>query len=372
MRDFLTVFTKSHKFLWSDVTSVLVFTLFPIVLIFVLGQALGSFMDGNFDLAGDTIPIVLTTDSPDSPLAAFLLSEEIAHFLDTQIVDDSAVAIAMLKDGEVALAVVECSESGEIAVSLPEHGGGGSRIAMSMIESFNQVGAAMTISAMSGADMSQLATLAGAEIPVTQSALGNRTANATDFFAVTMLLMFMLYAGENGMQLFKKSMFGETGGRMLTTPVSKFALTGGLLTAATVATFLQGMVILLFTWFVYGVYWGERIGLVLVTIFAMVLFAQAFAIFLFTLFKKASLASVVMQFSLFMMVLLSGGFGVPLHFTALEGVIRYIPNSLAQTVMFGSMFGGNESRMFGDLTLLFVYSGVLFILAYLLGRRKLA
>jgi hypothetical protein len=68
---------------------------------------------------------------------------------------------------------------------------------------------------------------------------------------------------------------------------------------------------------------------------------------------------------------MSGGYS-PVDFGDLERYLRFIPNALAQTVLFGSMFGGNESRMMTDLSLLFAYSGVLFIIAFILGKRRLA
>jgi ABC-2 type transport system permease protein len=371
MKDFSIVFTKSFKFCWRDIASVAIFVAFPIVIIFVLGQALGGLFDGGFDFQGETIPVAIVA-AEDSPLSAFLQSEEISHFLGAELVADKETAIRLLNDVEVFLVVIETD--GEPQITLPNTSGVNALIALSLIESYHQIGAAMTIAAIEGRDMAELAVLAGADISVQQAALGNRTMSGIDFYAVTMMTMLMLFAGENGLQLFKKSMFGETGNRMFTTPVSKFSLTAGLLAAAVVATFMQGLVIFGFTKFVYGVYWGERIALVLLTLFGLVLFAQSFAIFLFMAFKNASAAGSAMQALIFVFTFLAGGFmGPALQFgESMERVIRFIPNSLAQTVLFGGMFGGDESRMMTDLGLLFAYSGVLFILAYLFGRRKLA
>jgi len=76
-----------------------------------------------------------------------------------------------------------------------------------------------------------------------------------------------------------------------------------------------------------------------------------------------------MQGLIFAMTFVSGGFAPDVNFG--EGV-RFVPNMLAQTVIFGSAFGGNEARMTTDLAILFGYGAILFILTFILGRRRLA
>jgi len=368
MKDFLAVFTKSFKFCWRDPVSVGILTLFPIVIIFVLGNALGGMFEGNLDFIDEAIPIAAVLESDDSYLTEFLQNEEISRFMGTEFTDKET-AITMLQERDAFLIITE--ENGEISVIIPQEPGLFALIALSIVDSYAQIGSAMTISMMEGGNFTELSSIMEAEISITEVPLGTRTASGMDYYAVTMLVMIMLFAGLNGMELFKKSMFSETGNRMLTTPVSKPALIGGLLASATVVSYVQGLITFVFTWAVYGVYWGDRIPLVLLTLFGLVLFSQAFSIFLLMLFKSDGAANAVSQVAIFVMTFVSGGY-MPVSFgEAADRIFRFAPNALAQTVIFGSAFGGNESRMMTDLTVLFVYGGVLFIIAFLLGRRKL-
>ena len=213
--------------------------------------------------------------------------------------------------------------------------------------------------------------LLGKDIEVRDVPLGKRVPGAMDYYAVTMLVMILLYTGMNGQELFNKGLLDETGGRLRLTPISKQALIGGLLAASTLTSFLQGMVIFTFTGVVYGVYWGERIPLVLLTLFAVVLFSQSLCIFLIMLFRNQGAAVGVSQALFWTLTFVSKGYA-KLSFGAADKIFAYTPNAMAHTVIFGAVYGGSENKMALFLALLFGLGVLLFILAFLLGRRRLA
>jgi len=364
MRDFLAVFTKSFKYCWRDPATVLILTAFPIVLIFVLGNALAGFISPTYDF--EPLPVSASVETGGN-LETFLQSEDILRFLDVTFTTKEN-AEELVESGGAYIAVIE--ENGDISIIRPRNGGMSSQVAISIIDSYKQIGAAMTIAIMNGGNPSELLPLTSAELTVTAAPLGNRVQSALDYYAVTMLVMILMFTGMNGLELFKKSMFSDTGARVLTTPVSKPALIGGLLAAATVTSYLQGMTTFLFTWFVYGVYWGENIPLVLLTLFGVTLFSQAFAIALLLLFKSPNATMAAMQSLIWVFTFVAGGY-TKVDFGAAQNIFRYSPNSLAHTVIFGSAFGGNQTRMMSDLRLIFIYVAVLFAVAFILGKRRL-
>ncbi|MCL2076898.1 MAG: ABC transporter permease [Oscillospiraceae bacterium] len=368
MRNFSTVFITGFKYCWRNPVSVAVLIGFPILIIFVLGNALSSFISPDYDF--EPIPVAAVVET-DGNFGLFLQSEEISQFLEVNFTYKEN-ALLLLNDNNVSLVVEE--KDGEIAVTRPQVARHDTQIAVSIIDSYKQVSTAMEIAIMGAADLSELSELLKileSDITVTDSPIGGRVPSAIDYYAVTMLVMILLFTGMNGLELFKKSMFSETGERVLITPVSKPALIGGLLAASTVTSYLQGMVTFVFSGVVYGVYWGERIPLVLLTLFGITLFSQAFAIFLTILLNNINAAMGAMQVSIFTMTFVAGGY-TKINFGAAEKIFQYSPNSLAHTVIFGAVYGGNESKMTSDLLLLFAYGTVLFIVAFLLGRRRLA
>jgi ABC-2 type transport system permease protein len=364
MRDFLSVFKTNFKYLWCDAVSVVILTAFPIMMIFVLGTALASFISPDYDF--EPIPVSASAEAG-GDLEMFLQSSEITQFLSVTFTD-AQNARELLEAGEVNVAIIE-ENSGVSVVSL-RGAGLDAQVPVSIIDSYKQIGAAMTLALMNGGNLTELLTLTEAELSVISAPLGNRVQSAIDYYAVTMLVMILLFAGMNSLELFKKGVFSDTGARVLTTSVSKPALIFGLLTASTLTTYVQGMVTFLFCTFVYGVYWGENIPLVLLTLLGVTLFSQAFAIVILLLFKSPGATMAVMQSIIWVMTFVSGGY-VKADFGAAQDIFNYSPNSLAHTVIFGSAFGGNHERMMSDLRLLFIYIAVLFAIAFILGKRRL-
>ena len=367
MRDFVTVFKNGFKYLWRDPTAVVILTIFPIVMIFVLGNALGEYISPDYDFDGEKLGIAAVTE-PGSRLAQFLQSGDISKYFDV-IFTDEENARELLENDNVEIIVSE--KTGEISVTRPTVGNVNLSIAMSVIDSYAQINSAMEFSAASGSDnIGELLRLVEADISVRESPLGSRVPNATDYYAVTMLVMILMFAGMNGMELFKKGLFSDTGARTLVTPVSKPALVGGLLAASTLTSYLQGMVTFLFSLAVYNVYWGERIPLVLLTLLGVTLFSQSFAIFAILLCKNSGAAMGLTQGGVWVMTFVAGGYS-KIDFGQLNDIFQFSPNSLAHTVIFGAAFGGNETKMITDLALLFAYGAVLFALAFLFGKRRL-
>ena len=362
MTGFSATFLIAFKSLWRDPINVTIMTAFPILLILVLGTALSSFVTPNMDF--DPLPVAVVADENDQ-LGLFLSSEEISAFIEPEFMSRSD-AEEHLENQTIPGAIFE-SDNDISVVLLPGTGLYGP-IVLSIIDSYKQIGAAATMAAMSGRDIHSLLEL---EPAVNAVALGNRLPSAIDYYAVTMLVMILLFTGFNGMEVFNKGLLGDTGNRTRTSPIRSSALVGGLLAASTITSFIQGMITFVFAGVVYGVYWGERIPLVLLTLFAVVLLSQSFCIFLIMVLRNQGAVIGVTQAVVWVTTFISQGY-VRFDFGELDRFFQYAPNAMAQTVIFGSIFGGDEADMMFKLAALFGVGFVLFVLAFLLGRRRIA
>jgi len=362
MTAFAATFWTGFRFLWRNPVTNAILIAFPIVIILILGNALGAYISPDTDLT--PAPVAAAAD-PDGMLGAFLQNEQISRFLDVTFTG-RAEAEMLAEDNKVVAAIIE--SSGDISVVRTNDGSMHTQLTLSIIDSYKQIGTAATIAAMSGKDVYRLL---GAEIEVRDVPLGKRIPGAIDYYAVTMLVMILMFTGINGMDLFNKGLLSDTGNRARVAPVSKPALIGGLLAASTITSFLQGMVTFVFTAAIYGVYWGERIPLVLATLFAVVLFSQSMCIFMLMVFRNMSAASGFAQVLIWSMTFVSKGYA-KMTFGPLDEAFRYAPNAMAHTVIFGAVFGGNEAKMTLSLIILFGLGVVLFMLAFLFGRRRIA
>ncbi len=362
MNAFLATFKVGFKSLWRSPVNVTMLIAFPIILILILGTALASYISADIEL--DPVPVAVVAEEG-GMFRTFLQSEEIAGFFDLTFTE-RAEAEALSESGEAVCAVVE-REDGSLEVLAPPGLSFSTQIALSIIDSYQRIGAASAMAAMEGGD---IAAALGMDLSVRDMPLGKRAPEAMDYYAVTMLVMILLYTGMNGMELFHKGMLSDTGSRAQIAPVTKPALVGGLLAASTVTSFLQGLVTFIFSGVVYGVYWGERIPMVLATLFAIVLFAQALCLSLLLLFRNVGATNGAVQALFWTMTFVSGGYA-KVTFGPADAVFQYAPNAMAHTVIFGSIYGGNEAKMAMFLAILFGLGIVFFILAFILGRRRL-
>ena len=362
MTAFLATFRTGFKYLWRNPVTNAILILFPIVIILILGNALSAYISPETDL--DPAPVAVAAD-PDGQLGMFLQNDEISRFLDITFTG-RAQAETLAADERAVAAIIE--DGNDVSVIRASNGSLYTQLTLSIIDSYKQIGAAAATAAMSGKDVYGLL---GVDIEVKDVPLGKRIPNAIDYYAVTMLVMILMFTGINGIDLFGKGLLSDTGNRTRVAPISNPALLGGLLAASTATSFLQGMVTFIFTGAVYGVYWGERIPLVLLTLFAVVLFSQSLCIFLLMAFRNQGAVSGFAQALIWTMTFVSKGYA-RVSFGPMDRVFQYAPNAMAHTILFGAIFGGNDVKMMLLLAILFSLGVVFFIIAFLFGRRRLA
>ena len=363
MKSFLAVFRAGFRYLWSEPLPVILLTLFPIVLILVLGSALSSLMSND-----DTLPPAVAayvSESEDSPLYMFMTGEEIAPYV--SLVKCSAdEAEAMLVSGECSAVISESAEG--VEVRRLEGGDRGSTVVLSLVESYRAVESAVMAAIRDGRDPSAAFE---ADISVGNAAVGGKVVDAIDYYAITMLVMILLYTGMNGMSLFGKNMTGEFGMRLQASPAPRSTVVAGTLAASTVVSFSQALITLTFSAVAYGVDWGERIPLVLITLFVFTLFSQVISIFVFLIFKNEAATTGFLQAFFWISTFVSKGY-VNTDFGEAEKIFKYAPNALAHTVIFGAVYGGDEAVIMQSLLILVGTVAVLGVGAAALGRRRIA
>ena len=364
MRDFKNmgvIFATGFKYLWRNPLGVTVISLFPILLILILGSALSSYISPETDF--DAVSVAYVTDNEYS-IFAELLKEDFSRFISAEFTNEDA-AFQMLAEEKIHVIIYEIE--GDISVLKSDFIRTDTNIVLSIIDSYKKNATAVELAIANGRNPVEVMSVLDSNFAVEAKPIGGRVPTATDYYAVTMIVYMLLIAGINGIELFNKGLLSDTGARIATAPVSRFAQIGGLLAASTATSFLQGMLPFTFAGLVYGVYWGERIWLVLLALFAVVLFSQAFCIFLLLLSRNTGAAMGIMQAVLWVTTFISGGYMKITFGEQLDRILAYAPNALAHTTIFGAIYGGNEAKIMSSLAILFAMSAVFFGLAFVCG-----
>ncbi|MEK8129855.1 ABC transporter permease [Paenibacillus filicis] len=131
---------------------------------------------------------------------------------------------------------------------------------------------------------------------------------AMQYYASSMLIMFMLYSG----MMLAITLVGEreshTLARLSALPVSMNQIAGGKMLGHTLLTLLQAALIIVFTQYVYGVDWGDSLQLLAANCLAVAAASMSIAMIVTAFAKSIKAVTGTFQFVIIIMTFLSGGF----------------------------------------------------------------
>lgn len=328
----------------------------PMILIFILGTALSSFFGSNEDYVPEEVKVgfigIETSDSLPASLNAFMEEPAIAEVLVPSMGLTRDEVESKLRLGEIDVAVVIPSEFETQIFS-------GSKVQLEMIlgksHTRNVIAQSMLGTFMDEANSKQSqALIMGPEV----LAKGDATAferpsyiesgklneqgkvyTAAQYYAASMLIMFLLYSG----LMASNSLLGEKEGntlyRLQSLPVSNVTIFSGKILGCSLVTLIQAIIIIGGSSLLYGVNWGEHVGLLLLICILITLASMTIAIIVALVTKSASTATAVIQALIVAMTFLSGGFTpLPVDFIrqlgeftvnhwALQGILHMMLNA---------------------------------------------
>lgn len=348
---FFTIFRYTIKQNLRDRATYLEMMLLPIVLIFILGMSLNPVF--QTPILSSTRTAVLNEDV--GPLGEnfnrFLANEEVMELLELIPVTSLAEGLRLVEEGEVhALVHVppHLFQNGENSIRLTAspHQSLRTGILESVLDSFAQ--GANTVMAMESMGA------AGASLEFQQNHIRQRSLAASevmpgamDYYAVTMLVMFMMYGTTYAVFGMKHCYLGPTGNRIHITPVTRAQHYLGLVAANLVTVILQGVIIVTFTLVVFQVNWGNNLPLIFFLLFLTGTTAIGLGTAIVMITREEILAGNIVNVMVPAMTFLAGGFFRinPPSGTWL-GTIQYLsPNYLAQTAFFTAIYGGDSGTI---------------------------
>ncbi len=136
---------------------------------------------------------------------------------------------------------------------------------------------------------------------------GGRTYTASQFYAASMLLMFLLYSG----MTVTNSLFSEkdnhTLHRINSMPVKASELFIGKMLGVGIVSIIQCLAIIMLSDWLFGVYWGNRPGLLLLFCLLMIIASMTLSIVVSMFSKTAASARSIISVITVCMTFISGG-----------------------------------------------------------------
>jgi len=296
----------------------------PLILIFILGNALGG---TSQDAGSFTISLGLAIEG-DSAIHQGL--EEYFNKISKLDIDGQKMKITTASDLETLeqLMVTDAIEVGvtlnnnnELIVLRNPNRIIEANIVDSMVNQYNNTITMnkMTSTASKRADINNSNYT---PIKVVEIMPENKKTTAMDYFAVTMLAMFMMYGAGYGSYAIARNYFDSLGERIIVTTVEFYEHFLGLALGTVFTVILQGLIILGVTKYGYGVYYGENMLFVVFVVASFALLSTGFGMLFAVLFQDKDSGENIVSTLIPIFTFLSGGFGQML---GEEGIMAYIP-----------------------------------------------
>lgn len=296
--------------------------LLPLVLIFLLGASLSGVV--GVDGAESVDPVKVAVVQPPAAggsamLEAFVTSAEVKDYIIPMEVQTRQEAESGLRMGKYGYAVVVPQGFDEEVQS-----GGKAELELILGKSRSDNTTAGTVfdNFLSAINYKQAAAIAvgpealAASLPAAadQSVLklgelnnGGKTYTASQYYAASMLLMFLLYSGLTVTQSLFSEKDSHTLFRLNSMPVKGSQLFVGKIMGIGLMTIVQCAAIIFLSHLLFGVYWGNRPGLLLLFCLLMIIASMMLSIIVCMFCKTKTSATNIINIVTVAMTFLSGG-----------------------------------------------------------------
>lgn len=320
--------------------------IFPLALIFILGMALRPMFETPTLNATPVAYYNADSGQMGKQVDEFLANPEVAEFLTVQKVSSVATGEDLLQRGKItALISVPADYSAEImagregAIVITGHPGRPFNVSLveTVMESFIYGGNASYAMATMGSLAPEYRPATGS---IVDSPLGDSGPGAMGYYAVTMLVMTIMYGTSYGASGQAENVITPVGLRVRSSPVRPSQQYVGSVLGNLVTIYTSSLVIVALTHFFFGVNWGPRLPLVMGIIFLGVVLSLGLGTMAMTVAKDENRAFAILNVLVVASTFLAGGY-VKLSLPAQFGWIQYLsPSYLLQTALFNTVYAG--------------------------------
>lgn len=375
---YIAYYTTLRNF--RDYKSLAFTLLLPIMLILILGSALGGVFTPS-DISATTI-CYLDEDGEFMAQAfeEFLSDEEISKLLQYKTVASKEEAFDLIKAREASALVIfpeQLSKSiqGQVAnkISIEVYNSKYSSfresILQSMLNSFVSGTNAHLVLRYMG-ETSQGYRMFNSLQETAVTAEGNAP-RAIDYYSVTMLVMTIMFGTSYGNWALKEEKQRNTSIRLASAPIGYHEVVLGKLLGTVVTVLLQAILIVAFTKLAFDVNWGGNLWFILFICFSASLMSVGLGMMVSNLGKNPQATAGLLTFLVNISTFLAGGYFPSSQMgPALLKLGVISPNYQAQQAMFNTIYGGSTAQTTNAVLAIWIIAAVSFVIAGLTERRS--
>ncbi|WP_405104708.1 ABC transporter permease [Paenibacillus sp. FSL K6-1217] len=197
---------------------------------------------------------------------------------------------------------------------------------------------------------------------------GGKTYSAAQFYAVSMLLMFLMYSGLTVIASLYGDKENHTLFRIQSMPVQDSQLFIGKMLGVGLVSILQCLTIILLSAWLFGVYWGNRPGLLLLFCLLMIIASMTLSVLVCLFSRSSATATNIINILVVVMTFASGGMA-PLPDSWVNSVGVFTLNHWVQQAFIRMMLHSSLEQLLPNLWVMCFISAALFA-AVIVSYRK--
>lgn len=359
--------------------------LLPLILIFILGASLSGIKGDKAKSTIDSVDVgivYLSGEGSDHSgiIASFLKTPDLKDIMIPKIVESRQAVESGLRTGKYGYAVivpanfdskVSSGEPAQLEFILGKDRTD-NMVAGTVFDSFlNSINYKQSVAMTLGPQaITASAPITGEQPSIKTGELseGGRSYTASQFYAVSMMLMFLLYSGLT----VSTSLFNEKESHTLfkisSMPVKGSELFIGKMFGVGVVSVVQCAAIILLSNLLFGVNWGNRPGLLMLFCLLMIIASMTLSIIISMFSKSGASAGSIVTVITIIMTFISGGMA-PLPDSWVNSVGSFTINHWALQAILKMMLHAELSEILPNLLVLSIISIVLFSSAVISYRK---
>ncbi|NIK77085.1 ABC-2 type transport system permease protein [Paenibacillus castaneae] len=348
-----------------DYKMVIALTLFPVLIIFILGQALDSSQMAPKQM--NSIKVGYWFETPIPALETLLHSNSLQEVAEVQAYPSMDEAVRDIDQGIVDSLVIY--ENGKVQVISSNEKSMIYPIISSMLQA-QKVGeiTSDTVNENAVHEMNLSKAYVKDQIIVTEG----KVPRGIDYYSVTMLFQCLFFGTILAVLSVIRDSLNRTSERSATAPITNWEYVMGKMIGNVTVLFIFALFIVLFTKFVYGANWNGSWWVILASILLYIVIAIGFGLCIAYLTRNTGVSSIFVMFGAIFFSLSSGGFAREVGPT-LEKISLFSPNHYAQEAIFDAVYRGSSFATSSyEIIILVIMAALMIALSLLVGRREWA
>ncbi|MEK3663743.1 ABC transporter permease [Paenibacillus sp. FSL F4-0236] len=381
-----TIMIYELRRLFSSRSMILNMFLLPLLLIFLLGASLSGVVGDKGSTTIDVVRVAVVNLSGEgyessAMMDSFLKSTELKDIITPVMVGSREAAESGLRTGKYGYAVVvppsfdskvQSGEAAQLEFILGQKSTD-NRVAGTVFDNFlrnlnYKQSVAMTLGPEALNVMAPSSTSNESSVKLGELSEGGYSYTSSQFYAVSMMLMFLLYSGLTVCTSLFNEKENHTLFRINSMPVKGSELFIGKMLGVGVVSIVQCAAIIILTNVLFGVNWGNRPGLLLLFCLLMIVASMTLSIVISMFSKTGASARSVVTVLTVSMTFISGGMA-PLPESWVNSIGAFTINHWAMQAILKMMLHADVSQIMPNLGVLSLICLVLFSAAAISYRK---